>query len=96
MTTFPSDVLLAVPELHARLGALEHDVLVAQVDPEPAAQHLVAQADREERLPRRQQPVDGARERGDLGVVGLARVAGSAATSTPSGSSPEARATNVL
>ena len=56
-------------------GALEDDVLEAEVEPEPLAQRLVAEADREERLPRGEQLVDGRAEVRDLRVVAVARVA---------------------
>src|SRR3954468_13822292 len=71
------DVLLAAAEVDPGLGALEHDVLVGQVDAQTVAQHLVAQAHRQERLAALEQPVEGAPERGDLRVVTVAGVAGS-------------------
>ena len=62
-----ADPLGAAVEPHRRLGALEHDVLVAEREPEPLAQRLVAQAHREERLAAGQQVVDGRRNRPILG-----------------------------
>ena len=46
-----ADPLGAAVDLDRRLGALEDDVLVGQRDPELVAQRLVAEADRQERLP---------------------------------------------
>src|SRR4051794_5728441 len=66
-----ADDLLTVTEVDPRLSPLEHDVLVAKGKPDPVAQHLVPEADCEERLLRGEQPVDGVAERGDLRLVAV-------------------------
>ena len=74
-----ADPFGAAVDRHRRLGALEHDVLEVQGDAEPVAERLVAQADREERLPPGEQAVDRGADPPHLRVVVVAGVAGAGA-----------------